>query len=411
VSRGNARLTWLDGVAFALVAAIAYASLASRGGFDCTGFASTLLLPGRFSGADFAANVLAYALLGGVLALAQAERRRGAGRRGNALAAAALAIAGCSLLSLSLEVAQACIPNRFSSRLDWLANTAGAAAGWLIARALLPAWDHAVRRSTSRDGERRIVAVMLLAVLAWVLTQTAPWTPAGDVGVFRQNAGRLWFAIGAGYLDPWGIARAGGAWLAIAMSLSLPLRSAAVATAAFATLGVAVLALRLLTPGAAPSPELVLTLPAVALAALALNAAAGRRARAAVAVAAALIAVAAYQLKPGYGYPSAFSWSFELLGGHPIQAVRFGAYFTWYALTTVLAGRALGGRAGHWAIGATLAVAATEWAQTAIPGRTPDLSPILVVALAGWIGSRLLAGPGPSGRRLPAGAARGSTLR
>ena len=46
----------------------------------------------------------------------------------------------------------------------------------------------------------------------------------------------------------------------------------------------------------------------------------------------------------------------------------------------------------YWIALATLLFAATEWAQTGIPGRTPDLSPTLVAAVSAIFAAGMLAG-------------------
>lgn len=76
---------------------------------------------------DVAANVVGYLPLGALLYLAQRTRGRGRG------AAWLIAVAGPLLLSYALEVAQLFVPGRVPSRVDWVLNLAGAAAGALLA--------------------------------------------------------------------------------------------------------------------------------------------------------------------------------------------------------------------------------------------------------------------------------------
>ena len=89
---------------------------------------------------DIVSNLLGYGPLGVLLVLVRSDRPR------DALAALRDATALAALLSYTLEVGQHLLPLRVPSSLDWLLNTAGAAAGaacglWL-ARTDTLAWVH-----------------------------------------------------------------------------------------------------------------------------------------------------------------------------------------------------------------------------------------------------------------------------
>ena len=81
--------------------------------------------PRYFIPFDIIGNLLAYAPLGGLLALAQLRHGRSMGR---ALASAVLL--GLSL-SYGMELTQNLLPQRVPSLLDWVLNTAGASLGAL----------------------------------------------------------------------------------------------------------------------------------------------------------------------------------------------------------------------------------------------------------------------------------------
>ncbi len=385
------RLRPIDAVVLAVVAGIVYASLARYGGLDCRGFGGRLLREwgGGLSGSDLFGNVFAYLLLGAALGFAWLARRPGGWASvGAALAAGAVATLAGASLSLSMEAAQACLNDRHSTLADVLANTAGTALGWLAARLVDPTW-RAMRRDAPGGGAQgRLAAVVALAVTAWTIAQTAPWMPAGSTGVVRHNLKAAWIALGTGLLDPWQVARQAGEWLAVGLALALPLRRPGLAVLPFGALAAAVLAWRFLLPiGHAPSAAALATLPVAVLLVLTVPML-GRRACAALALAGAAAAMLAYQLQPGYGPTQPFAWRIAVLSGDPIGGLRLACWFGWFAATVVAAGHAIDGRRVSWAALAVALLAASEWAQTALPGRTPDLSPVAM----GLAGAALAAG-------------------
>jgi VanZ family protein len=399
------RVTWVDAVVVALLAAIVYASLSHGGGFVCDAKRTGGFLreAPRLSGSDFLGNLVAYLLLAAAMAIARSHRRPGsAASSARAFAAAVLA---CSILSLGMEAVQACLPGRVSSGWDWVANTLGAALGWVIGATVLPAWGRWSAGAHRWVDDRRLFAVTLMAALAWSIASTAPWVPSPDIGVFRHNVGAVWRAWSNGYVDPWRFAQAAAGWLAVGSTVSLATGRRPVALSLFAVFAVGLPALRLLENGAGPSVEWLLGLGVAAAVVVAAVAALPPRARAVLALAAVVVAMAAYELEPGYGLPRAFSWRLQLLRGRPIEGIQLAAYFTWFGLAVVACGHALGGHRRHdrnWAIAAVAAMAAMEWAQTQLPGRTPDLSPILVCALAAWVAQRMLRGDPRFGPSSPA---------
>jgi VanZ family protein len=369
--RGGPRA--VDAVVVAVVAGIAYASLARPGGFDCQGFGARLLREwrGGISGSDLLGNVFAYLLLGAALGFAWLARRPGGRASGPAaLAAGAIATLAGAALSLSMESVQTCLPARHSALSDVGANVAGTALGWLAARLVHPTW-RAMRRDAPGRGDGRLAAVVAIALIAWTIAETAPWVPAGTTGGVRQNLKAAWVALGTGLLDPWLVARQAGEWLAVGLALALALRRPGLAVLPFCALAAAVLAWRFLLPnGYGPS-------------------------------AAALAAMLAYQLQPAYGPAQPLAWRITVLSGDPVGGIRLACWFGWFAATVVAAGHAIDGRRMRWAALAVVLLAATEWAQTALPGRTPDLSPVAIGLAAAALAAGML------GRRPRHGARRG----
>lgn len=395
------RFLRVDAIAVALLLGILYASLSRYGWVDCRRFRANWLSEWNgLSGSDFLGNVFAYMLLGAALGFSWLARRPG-GRAGAsaALAAGAVATLAGAALSLSMETAQACLANRSSATFDVVANTGGTALGWLGARLAHPVWSAMLRGVPGRRGEGRLAAVVTVALLAWTLAETAPWVPAGITSVIRENAKASWLALGGGLLDPWRVARAGGEWLAVGFALALALRRPALAVLPFCALVAGILGWRLLLPiGHAPSAAAIVTLPVATLLVLTVPML-GRRACAALALAGALVALLAYQLEPGYGATQAFRWRIALLSGDAIAGIQLACWFGWFATTVVAAGHALDGRPLRWAGIALVVIAASEWAQTTLPGRTPDLSPVAMGLAGAALAVGLLAGHGGSAER------------
>lgn len=128
-SRADRGAALLRALALAFVAAIAFATLWPLGDWRLRASGPFAFLAGGlpryWTWFDVLSNAAAYAVLGLLLTLGFLQRA--------APWRATLAVAAFgSLLSLSLEAAQAYLPNRVPSLLDWMANSGGALAGaWL----------------------------------------------------------------------------------------------------------------------------------------------------------------------------------------------------------------------------------------------------------------------------------------
>ena len=150
-------------LALALVCLIVYASLYPfsdwrNQGISPLGFLASPL-PKYWTGFDVGANLLGYALLGFLLALAALRSRR----MGWVVSAAVL-VAG--LLSLTMETLQSYLPSRIPSNVDLALNTLGAwlGAGCALAlerSGLLERWGRLRARWFSADARSVLVLLML----------------------------------------------------------------------------------------------------------------------------------------------------------------------------------------------------------------------------------------------------------
>jgi VanZ family protein len=380
---------WLDGIVVVLLAGIGYASLARRGQIDCTGWTASWLRESlEISGGDALGNVFAYLLLGAALGFAWRLRRPRHLATPRVVGLAV--IGGCMVLSLTMETAQACMTDRTSSVWDVLTNTLGAALGWYGALVVAPAWSAILGRDRGGPGHGRPLAVVLLAAAAWAASQTAPWVPSPSLATLRTNLAVALAALDTGYLDPWLMAAHGGEWIALAGAFALALNRPASPFVALTALAGCMFSVRLLLPeGTVPAPELLATLPAGLLAAL-LAPRTGRRTRAALVLCAAAVAIAAAQLEPGNGPTLPFRWRAMLLHGSAIDGIEGAAYFGWVAMTVVVAGHALGGRVAAWALLPGGLLALLSWAQTGVPGRAPELSPMLIALACAALAAGML---------------------
>ena len=126
---------------------------------------------------DLIANVLAYAPLG--ILLFELVRRR----TGWTMAVTVASLGGC-LLSFCMETMQAYLPVRIPSRVDLLANSAGAMLGALLAarmgRSWLARWLVDWRHQTFNPGARAEFGEVLLAI--WLFMQLNPSIPFLSAG-------------------------------------------------------------------------------------------------------------------------------------------------------------------------------------------------------------------------------------
>lgn len=366
---------------------LAYQSLADGGAWQCGGAAVGFDV--RLSRTDLVANVVAYVPLGLLCALAA---------RGRLVRQVVAGFALPTALSLVLELVQSCQAARVSSAWDWSANTAGAAFGVMAAMVVDALRARGAVLGGRAPTERTTLRLLTAGVaLGWVVSQTAPWVFAVDVGTVRGNLSFLKRALADPALDPFHVARHAGAWLAVACACRLWAGRGDRAAAVLATVAGLSLGLQLLLDVSRPLSldELVGMLPAAGLgAALALSPA-GRRAGAVPSWALGLfwgawLACAAYQLRPdpggaGPAANAAFHWWPRVGLGGLRGALDYALLFGWFGVAAGAADawRAIPPAAARHRL-AAVAVGSMfllELVQTTIPGRGPDLSAPLFTGL------------------------------
>lgn len=333
-------------------------------------------LTGHLSRGDLLVNVLAYLPLGFVLARLCLRRP---------VWGTICAVAGGMLISLSVECLQTMLPGRTPSVADLAANTFGALIGGVAAFVPLP--------EIGRDRHRGIVQQGGAVVFAaWALWQLAPFVPSVDVAKVREGLKPIWYAV----KDP---GRFSIALTAVSACYSSAMGVAFCAGShrryrsfmIFLGGGALVFALKTLIVDRFVLPEELLGFGAGALAAALLMAVRGKLAP----VAALLLAGGAFiflEIRAD-GAPAMASGSFNwyplryhlpmgLAGLTGILEQLFPGVLMGWAATALSLERRLdiaiaGG--GCCAVG----VFALEWYQRVLPGRTPDITQV-VLFLAGW---------------------------
>ncbi len=179
-------------LALLYAALIAYASLYPFSDWRDQGMSPWAFMyadwPQYWTGFDVGANLVGYAPLGMLLTLGFVRSRL----LRPVLAPVALATLLASLLSLGLETAQAYLPMRVPSNLDWLLNSAGAASGalwigWLLRRGTVDRWRWQADRWFVPDARGVLV---LLAM--WPVALLFPvGTPFGLGQVFERSEAHL----------------------------------------------------------------------------------------------------------------------------------------------------------------------------------------------------------------------------
>jgi len=158
----------------------------------------------RFLLRDVALNVFIYAPIGGLAFLVFAQRHS------RAFAWAAAAAFGL-LLSLSMELLQAYVPSRDTSLSDVLSNTAGSIAGAAAALLFGPALERAMRRRA-----RRPIASGAILLALWICAQLYPFFPLFGRTRFRGALAALFAPASFSAAETWAAA---AEWFAVALVL------------------------------------------------------------------------------------------------------------------------------------------------------------------------------------------------
>jgi VanZ family protein len=150
-------------LALALACLVAYASLYPFSEWRDQGISPLHFLheplPKYWTGFDVGVNLLGYAPLGFLLALAALRSRR-------IPWAVSVAVLGAGLLSLTMETLQSYLPSRVSSNVDFALNTLGAWLGaccaWVLERVgLIRRWSDVRARWFSSDARGALVLLLL----------------------------------------------------------------------------------------------------------------------------------------------------------------------------------------------------------------------------------------------------------
>ena len=385
---------------------LAWLSL-SRGGSPVCGGA-WLMESGSLSRADLLVNVVAYVPLGALLAAGGGDSDGRLHRR------VLLAAAAGALLSLAIETIQVCLPARTSAWSDLLANASGAAIGAFFPGVVLRA-RHSVEAGgvpglpAGSTAPQPLLVLALLTLLFWVGERSLPWALTLDVDRLRANLAFLKPVLGGvPTLDPWRIGSHVAAWLVFGLAVRAGLQPWAPVLRITGIGACTVLLLQLLLVVPALSLEQLAGLAIAAAGWVVLRLPVMTRWLPLALGAAAFAGVTLYELRPGTGaVAEGFSWLPVFGTGSPLSALQLGLYFFSFALACALAlswqsasrqqrrkpSRGSPARPGL-PRGAGLALAASvawtallEVAQLWIPGRSPDVSPPLLVAL-GWMIAR-----------------------
>ncbi len=326
----------------------------------------------RSSRSDIVANLLLYVPLGLCLMLGwPAGWRR--------LTSFGWAVGASLALSLTIELLQVHAPARVSSLDDVLLNCAGAAAGALLAL-LYMALGRSIRIRGIAGG--RPAPAPLGVVLLWLVFRLAPFIPSFNWTQYKAALHPLWqnpqfimtdtFRYAVGWLVAGYAVRQ--VWR---REFALPALAALVAVAVLgriAVVGKTLLAAELIGIG-------------VAAAAGALLAMTADRRRSAILAALLAAVVVVEGLKP-FAFSAVahdFSWipfTSSLSGGLEVNyAILLEKCFWYFSLVWLLARAGLGATAAT--LGITVLLAAIEFVQLWVPGRSAEITdPLLAIVAA-----------------------------
>lgn len=384
----------IDGLALTGLGATVYASLVPSGPFDCASLPASLLREGlgrSLQLADVTGNVLAYMLLSACLMAS-------ANVRGRAQTWSGAVLVLCSLLSLIVEIMQACLPARISSGWDWGLNSLGAGCGVLLMRVLLDS-RIATRFAASRDADDAPPwRLALAACLAWAVFATAPWQVSDPSLVLSKWRGIIstWEVTGVN------AARLLGSVLqatAVGMLIGQTRVKPQIRLLAGMLLAVLVPAAALFVMRPYPILELWIGVPAGLCAGLLLSAALGSRGlhrlAAALMLMFALAALAEWALRAAPGRLVPFRVGLRGLEGDALEGIRLLGLSAWIAMSTAAAGWVLGIPGRIWAGTVVAVLLLAEVLQAFTPGHVADLTGP-VFGLAGvLVGALLLPAASP----------------
>lgn len=330
------------------------------------------------SAPDLLVNALVYIPLGICLRVLTRSWR--------APASIVLATLFSGTLSFAVEATQSHLPLRVPALSDFVLNTAGGFVGAVFAALVTPRWRIVARLMAWRTRtfqEGREADIALAALAGWALSQLAPFVPSLDLGTLRSGLAPL----AATLSEPDTFQPAYAAAYALALfALTLLARDARRRDVSIARplwlFVLAVLALKV--------PVISRQLSAEALSGCAVGVLAGlllprrlKPARPALAALAMVLALTVSELSPESGALRTLNWTpFVAHLNNPLRglSVLIDAVWPYLTLAAALWRLSAGGRAAGILITVLCGSFsfALEWTQQHIPGRTPDITTVLM---------------------------------
>lgn len=333
-------------------------------------------LAGHLSRGDLFVNVLGYLPLG--YAAARLWPRR-------PMAGAVTAFVFGMILSLAVEISQTMLPGRTPSIADLAANSVGSLIGGAAVFMPLPKLGMERSRGLVQRGGAVVFA-------AWALWQLAPFVPSLDVSKVREGLKPIWYAV----KDPTRFSLSEAATnacyaAALGVAFCAGSRSRYRSLAVFLFAGAAVFALKTLIVDRFVLPEELIGFGAGALAAALILAVRGKLAPASALLLAGgafifteISADGAAGMASGSfnWYPLRYHLSMGFAGFPGIFEQLFPGVLMGWAATAVSLERRLDIAVAGGVCGA-VGVLALEWYQRVLPGRTPDITQVILF-VAGW---------------------------
>ena len=357
-------------------------------------------LPRHFDKGDLVQNVLVYMPFGLLLV---------AGRRGRFLPSLVLATLAGTVFSFGMETTQQWLPGREASMIDVATNFLGTLVGGLMASlvrrdtlsgATLLGW----RDAWVRPGQLANVGLATLGL--WLLSQTSPLVPTLDVGHLRRALSQLYGQV-TGHL-PTSMPTLLVALCYVAglgMLLRSLMRDGKPSLRPFMLLVAFVLCCKVMIDGRQLSLEMLLgAVAGVPLVALFHRA--GPRLRAVAGVVLLVAGMTIYELTPGKIWvpKMGFNWVPFLGQMQNLSGFEDILEFLWPTMAMACLTRAAlplyrhdaAAACGAMAVG--LGLFCLEWMQLTIPGRTADITQV-VLAVIGWLVPWFVSQPAAAPRR------------
>jgi VanZ family protein len=376
----------------AAVCFIVYGSLFPFSGWDyptVSLFSFLSSWPASIERADIGQNILAYITLGLYISLRAAANR--SPKRMIWLAASV-----GFLLSFTMESIQQFLPSRVASLSDLCLNIFGTGLGAFVGLQLSLAVKEKAKLHNLRVKwlrNEQLTSVGLICIIVWVLAQTSPWVPTFDVSQLRRGASAFSHALHhpssivvaqvASYFFTF--IALGLVWSTIVLNRKHAVRIYALFFSLVLLSKVIIAGRQLSLEATAGFGGALLLLPlSFSIASKKVVSWSGG-----VCVAFALLLS---ELTPGQGVETGtFNWV-PLIGQlHSLNGFQSLLELFWFGYVLAYFSRINTGREqrmGMAILGAILLTAAVftlEWLQQDIPGRSADITPV-ILCLGGWIG-------------------------